>query len=354
MAVDLGTANTVVYRRGRGVVLFEPSVVALDERTGSVHAVGEQAWRMIGRTPAAIRATRPLRHGVIADFEVTEQMLRYFLGQAGVRRVASPRVIVCVPSGITEVERRAIEEATVAAGARHAYLIEEPMAGAIGAGLPVAEPRGSLIVDIGGGTSEIAVIALGGMVVASSLRVGGYELDDAIARFAQQEHKLLIGQQQAEQAKIALAAAYPQADEDERAFEVAGRDLVTGLLRRQTVTGKQVREAIAGPLAQIVDAVKDTLERTPPELAADVGEHGIVLVGGGALLRGIEERLREETQLPVSVAEEPLVCVAVGAGLSLEEIGTLERVRDSAAGSSNRIAGRRSRSRRIFGRRARR
>ena len=354
VAVDLGTANTVVYRRGRGVVLFEPSVVALDERTGSIHAIGEQAWRMIGRTPAAIRATRPLRHGVIADFDITEQMLRHFLVEAGVGRLASPRVIVCVPSGITEVERRAIEEATVAAGARRAYLIEEPMAGAIGAGLPVAEPRGSLIVDIGGGTSEIAVIALGGMVVATSLRVGGYELDDALARFTQGEHKLLIGQQQAEQAKIALASAYPQADEDERTVEVAGRDLVTGLLRRQVMTGRQVREAIAGPLTQIVEAVKDTLERTPPELAADVGEHGIVLVGGGALLRGIEERLREETQLPVSVAESPLTCVAVGAGLSLEEIGTLERVRHSAGGSGNGSPGFRSRSRRIFGARSRR
>jgi rod shape-determining protein MreB len=353
LAVDLGTANTVVYRRGRGVVLFEPSVVAIDERTGSMHAIGEQAWRMIGRTPAAIRAIRPLRHGVIADFDVTEQMLRYFLRAAGVRRVASPRVIVCVPSGITEVERRAIEEATVAAGARRAYLIEEPMAGAIGAGLPVAEARGSLVVDIGGGTSEIAVIALGGMVVATSLRVGGYELDDAIARFLQAEYKLLIGQQQAEQAKIALASAFPHSDENERTAEVAGRDVVTGLLRRQTVTAKEVREAIAGPLAQIVDAVKDTLERTPPELAADVGEHGIVLVGGGALLRGIEERLRQETQLPVSVAESPLICVAVGAGLSLEEIGTLERVEQSA-GARDGTRGMRFRTRRRFGARPRR
>jgi rod shape-determining protein MreB and related proteins len=352
LAVDLGTANTVVYRRGQGVVVFEPSVVALDERTGSVHAIGEQASRMIGRTPAAIRATRPLRHGVIADFEVTEQMLRYFVGHAGLGRLANPRVIVCVPSGITEVERRAIEEATLAAGARRAYLIEEPMAGAIGAGLPVAEPRGSLVVDIGGGTSEIAVIALGGMVVATSLRVGGYELDDAIVRFAQQEHKLLIGQQQAEQAKIALASAHPQDDDDESAVEVAGRDLVTGLLRRQALTAREVRTAIARPLAQIVDAVKDTLERTPPELASDVADRGIVLVGGGALLRGIDQRLRQETQLAVSIAESPLTCVAVGAGLSLEEIGALERVRSSADRSSGTRS--RRRSRRRFGARSRR
>ena len=341
LAVDLGTANTVVYRRGRGVVLFEPSVIALDERTGEVQAIGEQAWRMIGRTPATIRATRPLRHGVIADFDITERMLRYFLRQAGLTRMASLRVIVCVPSGITEVERRAIEEATLAAGARRAYLIEEPLAGAIGAGLPVSEPRGSLVVDIGGGTSEIAVISLGGMAVAASLRVGGYELDDAIVRYVQQEHRLLIGQQQAERLKLALASAHPEEDEQERSAEVAGRDLATGLLRRQSLTGKQVREAIAHPLAQIVEAVKDALERTPPELAADVSERGVVLVGGGALLRGIDQRLRVETQLPVSVAESPLTCVAIGAGVSLEEIGVLEEVRRS----TNRTSRARSRSR---------
>ena len=348
LAVDLGTANTVVYRHGRGVVLFEPSVVAVDERTGDVQAVGEQASRMIGRTPAAIRATRPLRHGVIADFEVTEQMLRYFVRRAGLGRLSNPRVIVCVPTGITEVERRAIEEAALAAGAKRAYLIEEAMAGAIGAGLPVAEPQGSLIVDIGGGTSEIAVIALGGMVVATSLRVGGYELDDAIVRYAQDAYKLLIGQQQAEQAKLALGSALPEADEDERTAQVAGRDLVTGLLRRQTITAGEVREAVARPLAQIVQGVKDTLERTPPELAADVGDRGIVMVGGGALLRGIDRRLRDETGLAVSVAESPLTCVAVGAGRSLEELGALERVRraDERAGGSRSRGRSRARPRR--------
>jgi rod shape-determining protein MreB len=265
--------------------------------------------------------------------------------QAGVGRLANPRVIVCVPSGITEVERRAIEEATLAAGARRAYMIEEPMAGAIGAGLPVSEPRGSLVVDIGGGTSEIAVLALGGMVVASSLRVGGYELDDAIVRYVQQEHRLLIGQQQAEQVKMALASACRFDEEDDRSADVAGRELGTGLLRRQRVTASEIREAIARPLAQIVEAVKDTLERTPPELAADVSERGIVLVGGGALLHGIDERLRRETQLPVSIAESPLTCVAVGAGLSLEEVGVLERVQRSQRGSSAARFRGRSRSR---------
>src|ERR671936_481605 len=284
LAVDLGTANTVVYKRGEGIVIFEPSVVAIDEETGTVQAIGESAKRMIGRTPASIRATRPLRHGVIADFEITEEMLRYFIRKAADRR-SSPRVIVCVPSGITEVERRAVEEATLAAGARRAYLIEEPMAGAIGAGLPVSEAYGNLIVDIGGGTSEMAVIALGGMAVSESLRVGGYELDDAIVRHAQQHHKLLIGQQQAERVKLEIGSAWP---------------------------------------------MDDMLERTPPELAADLGDRGVVLVGGGALLRGIDERIARETHLAVSVAESPLLCVALGAGQSLDEVSVLERVRKTA------------------------
>jgi rod shape-determining protein MreB len=307
LAVDLGTANTVVYKRGEGVVLFEPSVVAIDERTGAVQAIGEKARRMIGRTPATIRATRPLRHGVIADFDVTEQMLRYFIRQVVSGRRSAPRVIVCVPTGITEVERRAVEEATLAAGARRAYLIEEPLAGAIGAGLPVSEPGASLVVDIGGGTSEMAVIALGGMVVAASLRVGGYELDDAIVRHVQQEHRLQIGQQQAERVKLEIGSAWPSRDEDGREAEVAGRDLTSGLLKR-------VR-------------LKDLLERTPPELAADLPERGLVLVGGGALLRGVGDRIGTETGLPVVIAESPLTCVALGAGVSLAETETLERLR---------------------------
>ena len=329
LAVDLGTANTVVYRRGDGIVAFEPSVVAINETTGDIQAIGEDARRMIGRTPATIRATRPLRHGVIADFEVTEEMLRYFIRQSTRGRFSSPRVIVCVPSGITEVERRAVEEASLAAGARRAYLIEEPMAGAIGAGLPVAEPHGNLVVDVGGGTSEMAVVALGGMVVSSSLRVGGYELDEAIVRYVQQEHKLLIGAQQAEEIKIELGSAWPQDGESGHRTEVAGRDLVTGLLRRRAVTAGELREAMARPVAQIVDAVKDLLERTPPELAADLGGRGLVLVGGGALLRGIDERLRRETDLPVQIADSPLTCVAIGAGQSLEEIAALEPARRS-------------------------
>jgi len=330
LAIDLGTANTVVYRRGEGVVSFEPSVVAIDERTEAVVAIGQDARRMIGRTPAAIRAIRPLRHGVIADFEVTEQMLRYFIkrGREGWR--SSPRVVLCVPSGVTEVERRAVVEAAIAAGARRAYLIEEPMAGAIGAGLPVGEAAGSMVVDIGGGTSEVAVIALGGMVVSRSLRVGGYELDDAIVR-SLREQGLLIGQERAEEVKITIGAALVgdgaigSGASAGAATEVAGRDLVSGLLRRRTVTAADVGRAIERPVALIVEAVMATLEQTPPELAADVGDRGLVLVGGGALLGGIGERLRHETHLPVHIADSPLTCVAIGAGRSLEEISTYER-----------------------------
>ncbi len=322
LAVDLGTANTVVFRRGSGIVLFEPSVVAIDEGTGEVRAVGERARRMIGRTPASIRATRPLRHGVIADFEVTEQMLRYFIRAAKLSVFESPRVVLCVPSGVTEVERRAVEEAALAAGARRVYLIAEPLAGAIGADLPVAEPGGKMVVDVGGGTSEMAVISLGGMVVAHSLRVGGYELDDAIVRHVQQEHKLLIGQEQAEEVKINLGAALPPLAADEA--EVAGRDLITGLLRRVTLSADEVHEALRRPLGQIVDAVKDTLERTPPELAADLGTRGFVLLGGGALLRRLDELLRAETDLAVTVAPSPLTCVAIGAGQSFEGFAAIE------------------------------
>jgi rod shape-determining protein MreB len=321
VAVDLGTANTVVFRRGDGIVLFEPSVVAIDDRTGRVHAVGEQARRMIGRTPASIRATRPLRHGVIADFEMTEHMLRYFIATTA---RAGAEVIVCVPSGITQVERNAVVEATRAAGARRAYLIEEPLAGAIGAGLPVGEAVGSMVVDIGGGTSEIAVTALGGMVVAHSIRVGGYELDEAIVRYLQQTQKLLIGHEQAEALKLEIATAFPRMSVPETA-EVAGRDLVTGLLRRGSVAAGEVRRAIEAPLRRIVEAVKEVLERTPPELSSDVSDRGMMLVGGGALLPGFDELLRHETGLPVTIAEEPLLTVARGAGTALEEIDTLAR-----------------------------
>jgi rod shape-determining protein MreB and related proteins len=335
MAVDLGTANTLVFIRGRGIVLFEPSVVAFSEETGKVHAVGAEAKRMIGRTPATIRATRPLRHGVIADFEVTEQMLRHFITRAGGSRFAFARVVLCVPSGITDVERRAVDEATRSAGARAVYLIEEPMAAAIGAKLPVADAVASMVIDIGGGTTEVAVISLGGMVVWESIRVGGYEMDDAIVDHVKNVHKLLIGQETAEAAKIEVGSVWPLDDTAETT--VAGRDLVSGLLRRVPLSGGDIRHALEQPAARIVTAVKDTLERTPPELAADVSERGIVLVGGGSLLTGMDERLRSEVGLPVQVVDSPLTCVAEGAGRSLDELETLDR----AAKAQRRIRSRR-------------
>jgi rod shape-determining protein MreB and related proteins len=324
MAVDLGTANTVVYIRYEGIVLFEPSVIAIDETTGKVQAVGDEAKRMIGRTPARIRATRPLRHGVIADFDVTEQMLRRFLAKASGQRRTHRRVVLCVPSGITDVEERAVKEATLTAGAREAGLIEEPMAGAIGAGLPIAEPSGSMVVDIGGGTTEVAVISLGGIVVARSLRVGGYEMDEAIVRYVRDEHKLLIGQEGAEEAKIEVGSALDTGDAIP-ATEVSGRDLVTAGLRRSSLTANEARDALRRPVMQIVETVKGTLEATPPELAADIANRGIVLVGGGSLLRGFDELLRRETQLPVYRADSPLTCVAIGAGQSLEELPVIHR-----------------------------
>jgi rod shape-determining protein MreB len=324
MAVDLGTANTLVFIRGRGIVLFEPSVVAFSEETGKVQAVGAEARRMIGRTPATIRATRPLRHGVIADFEITEQMLRHFINKAGGGRFAFARVVLCVPSGITDVERRAVDEATRSAGARSVYLIEEPMAAAIGANLPVADAVASMVIDIGGGTTEVAVVSLGGMVVWESIRVGGYEMDDAVVDHVKNVHKLLIGQETAEAAKIAVGSAW-EIEDGPTETQVAGRDLVTGLLRRVTLSADDVRRALEPPVARVVTAVKDTLERTPPELAADLGVRGIVLAGGGALLRGIDERLRHEVGLPVQLVESPLTCVAEGAGRSLDELETLER-----------------------------
>jgi rod shape-determining protein MreB len=325
MAVDLGTANTLVFIRGRGIVLFEPSVVAFSEETGKVHAVGAEARRMIGRTPATIRATRPLRHGVIADFEITEQMLRHFITKAGGgSRFAFARVVLCVPSGITDVERRAVDEATRSAGARAVYLIEEPMAAAIGANMPVADPVASMVIDIGGGTTEVAVIALGAMVVWESIRVGGYEMDEALVDYVKGAHNLLIGQETAEAAKIAIGSAWEVEDAPQET-QVAGRDLITGLLRRVTINAYEVRRALEQPVARVVTAVKDTLERTPPELAADLGVRGIVLAGGGALLRGIDERLRHEVGLPVQRVDSPLTCVAEGAGRSLDELETLER-----------------------------
>jgi rod shape-determining protein MreB and related proteins len=340
IAVDLGTANTVVFVRGQGVTLFEPSVIAIDDISGEVLAVGDEAKRMIGRTPASIHATRPLRHGVITDFETTEQMLRHFIRKAISKNHLRPRVILCVPSGTTEVERRAVEEATVVAGGREAHLIEEAMAAAIGADLPVSEPGGCMVVDIGGGTTEVAVISLGGMVVSDSLRLGGYEMDEAIANHLKTKHKLAIGEEQAERTKIEIGSALDLGDA--RDVEVAGRDLLTGFLRRVVVTSDEVRGALAGTVARIVECVKGALERTPPELSADVMDRGVALVGGGSLLRGFDRHLRDETGLPVHLVQSPLTCVATGAGRSLEEFEAIKR---SAARQKARGRGRTSKVR---------
>jgi rod shape-determining protein MreB len=323
MAVDLGTANTLVYVRGRGIVLSEPSVVAIDQRTGEIHAVGVEAKRMLGRTPGTITAIRPLKDGVIADFDVTEQMLRHFIHKANGNRFAHPRVIVCVPSGVTGVEKRAVEEATLSAGARQAYLIEEPMAAAIGAGLPVSEPTGSMVVDVGGGTTEVAVISLGGIVVSQSIRVGGDEMDEAIMNHLRKDYKLLIGQQTAEEVKLEIGSAWPLPEEVQA--EVRGRDMLTGLPKTVILGSADVRRALDEPVTQILDALRGTLDKTPPELAADIMDRGIVLAGGGSLLAGLDQRLRSETHMPVHVAESPLTCVAVGSGRSLEEFEAIHR-----------------------------
>ncbi len=328
MAVDLGTANTLVYVRGRGIVLSEPSVVAIDSRSGEVHAVGVEAKRMLGRTPGTIQAIRPLKDGVIADFDVTEAMLRHFIQKVHQGRWAHPRVVVCVPSGVTGVEKRAVEEACLSAGARQAYLIEEPMAAAIGAGLPIGEPTGSMIVDIGGGTSEVAVISLGGIVVSRSIRIGGDELDEAIINYAKREYKLLIGQQTAEELKLEIGSAAPLAEEFQA--EIRGRDLVSGLPKTIALSSEEVRAAIEEPLAQIIAAIKETLDSTPPELSSDIMDRGIMLAGGGSLLRGLDERLRNETHMPAHLAESPLTCVAVGSGRSLEEFEVIHKTNRSA------------------------
>lgn len=325
MAVDLGTANTLVYVRGRGIVLNEPSVVAIDKNAGSVLAVGLEAKRMIGRTPGNIVAIRPLKDGVIADFDVTERMLRYFIQRVHKRSfLARPRVIVGVPSGITGVEKRAVEEATEQAGARSAYLIEEPMAAAIGADLPIYEPSGNMVVDIGGGTTEVAVISLGGIVASESIRIGGDELDEAIIAHMKKEHNLMLGERTSEELKIEIGSAYPLNQEEQA--EIRGRDLVSGLPKTLVISSQEIRIAIEEPVAMIIEAVKVTLDKTPPELSSDIMDRGIVLAGGGALLRGLDERLRQETGMPVHLAEEPLNCVAVGTGRCLEEFDSLKKV----------------------------
>jgi rod shape-determining protein MreB and related proteins len=321
MAIDLGTANTVVHVRGRGIVLSEPSVVAIDERTGEVHAVGADAQRMIGRTPAHLSATRPLRHGVIADFEVTEQMLRHFMAKVLGTRRARPRLVVCAPSGITDVERRAVEEAALSAGARRVHLIEEPIAAAIGAGIPIAEPVGRMVVDVGGGTSEVAVISMGAIVISRSVRIGGYDLDDAIAAHIRTAHTMAIGTQTSEAIKLAVGSA--DALTEELSTQVRGRDLLSGLPREVELTSAEIRTAIASPLAEILDAVHGTLEITPPELAGDIVRYGILLAGGGSLLRAFGERVEAETGMRAHLADSPLTCVAVGAGHALEEADVL-------------------------------
>jgi rod shape-determining protein MreB and related proteins len=321
MAIDLGTANTLVYVGGKGIVVSEPSVVASDVNTGLVHAVGTEAERMIGRTPATISATRPLRHGVIADFEVTEEMLRYFIRRVLDRRRAHPRLIVCAPSGVTEVEKRAVEEASLAAGARQVHLIEEPIAAAIGAGLAIEEPIGRLVVDVGGGTSEMAVISLGGIVLFRSVRVGGYEMDEAITHYIRAAHKLAIGSRTAETIKIAIGSATPLPVEE--TFDVKGRHLLTGLPTAVKLSSEEVRAAIMPPLREILQAIRDTLEQTPPELASDIARDGIMLAGGGTLVRGFPELVANETGMPVYRADSPLTCVAFGSGKALDHFDQL-------------------------------
>ncbi|MBL6632031.1 MAG: rod shape-determining protein [Candidatus Nanopelagicales bacterium] len=325
MAVDLGTANTLVYVRGRGIVLNEPSVVAINSNSGGILAVGSEAKRMIGRTPGSIVAIRPLKDGVIADFDTTERMLRYFIQKVHRRRhLAKPRLIVCVPSGITGVEQRAVKDAGYAAGARKVFIIEEPMAAAIGAGLPVHEPTGNMVVDIGGGTSEVAVISLGGIVTSLSVRVGGDALDTSIIQYVKKEYSLMLGERTAEEIKVAVGSAFPTPDEPHA--EIRGRDLVTGLPRTIVVSAEEIRRAMDEPVNAIVDAVKATLDRTPPELSGDIMDRGIVLTGGGALLQGLDERLRHETGMPIIVAERTLECVALGSGKCVEEFEALQQV----------------------------
>lgn len=325
IGIDLGTANTLVHVKGKGIVIREPSVVAINKNTNAILAVGDDAKKMIGRTPGDIIAIRPMKDGVIADFDITQSMLKHFIKRAiSSSFMSKPRVVICVPSGVTEVEKRAVEEATLQAGAKEAYLIEEPMAAAIGANLPVEEPTGSMIVDIGGGTSEVAVISLGGIVTSKSLRIAGDEFDEAIVHFVKKEYSLMIGERTAEQIKMTIGNAYPKPKEEY--MEVRGRDLITGLPKNISISSSEINEALKEPINAIVDAIKYTLEKTPPELASDIMDKGIMLAGGGALLSGLDKLIREETGMPVTVAETPLDCVAIGAGKVLDEIETLKRV----------------------------
>lgn len=325
LGIDLGTATTIVFAKGEGIILCEPSVVAIEKDKGKVIAIGNEAKGMLGRTPGNIVAVRPLRDGVIADFEVTEMMLRHFINKGHNRSAfVRPRIVVGVPSGITGVERRAVLDAAMHAGAREAYLIEEPMAAAIGANLPVSEPAGSMIVDIGGGTTEVAVLALGGIVVSKSIRVAGDEMDEAIVAHCRKNYNLLIGERTAEQIKIDIGSAYPLGEE--RTVEVRGRDLVTGLPKTLTLTSSEVRDALSEPIATVVDAIRMTLEKTPPELAADIMDRGIVMAGGSSLLRGLDKHISQETDMSVYVVDDPMSCVAYGTGKVLDELETLKKV----------------------------
>ena len=325
MGIDLGTANTLVYIKGQGIVLREPSVVAVRDDSREVLAVGEEAKRMIGRTPGNIVAIRPMKDGVIADFDVTQSMIRYFIEKASDNKsVASPRIAICVPFGVTEVERRAIEDAARQAGASDAFLIEEPMAAAIGAGLKVEEPEGNMVVDIGGGTSEIAVISLGGIVAAKSIRIGGDEFDDAIIAYVKKEYNLMIGERTAENIKINIGSTFK--DDQEKEMEIRGRDLISGLPKTITISSTEVREALKEPVNAIVDGIKSTLEKTPPELASDIMENGIMLTGGGALLRGFDKLIASETGMKVEIAESPLDCVALGTGKTVADEVIFEKV----------------------------
>ena len=326
MGIDLGTANTLVHVKGRGIVLREPSVVAIKSDSGDVLAVGEEAKQMIGRTPGNIIAIRPMKDGVIADFDVTQAMLKYFIRKAmNSRSFVRPRVVVGVPSGVTEVEKRAVIDAAQQAGAREAYLIEEPMAAAIGAGLPVEEATGSMVVDIGGGTTEIAVISLGGIVTSRSIRIGGDEMDSSIVQYIKRMYNLMIGERTAEEIKITIGTAIVTPETD-HTMDIRGRDLVSGLPKTLTIHAKEVREALNEPIYKIIDAVKETLEKTPPELAADVMDHGIMMTGGGALLMNLDKLLSHETGMPVLVSEDALSCVGEGTGRTLENIGLLKNV----------------------------
>ena len=326
MAIDLGTANTLVYVKGEGIVLNEPSIVAIHQADNTVLAVGKEAKAMLGRTPGNIVAIRPLKDGVIADFDVTEKMLNYFIRRVHRRRaLVRPRIVIGVPSGITQVEKRAVRDSAMQAGAREVYLIEEPMAAAIGAGMPITEPGGNMVVDIGGGTTEVAVISLSGIVYSRSVRIAGDEMDEAIVQYIRKNYNLLVGERRAEEIKIRLGSAYPMGGE-RRTMEVKGRDLIDGIPKTIVIGDDEIREALREPIMTIVEAVRTALERTPPELAADIVDKGIVLTGGGALLKGLDLLLRQETNLPITIAEDPLSCVALGTGKVLDELDLLKKV----------------------------